>query len=50
VLAKAGDLAAILDPISRPPMWLFIDENSPPEPRREEVLYPALEDFDAGTS
>ena len=44
VLAKAGDLAAILTNLSRNDV-LFIDEIHRLQPAVEEVLYPALEDF-----
>ena len=44
VLAKAGDLAAILTSLDRNDV-LFIDEIHRLQPAVEEVLYPALEDF-----
>ena len=44
VLAKAGDLAAILTNLERDDV-LFIDEIHRLNPAVEEVLYPALEDF-----
>ncbi|PQO24033.1 Holliday junction branch migration DNA helicase RuvB [Rhodobacteraceae bacterium WD3A24] len=44
VLAKAGDLAAILTNLE-PRDVLFIDEIHRLSPAVEEVLYPALEDF-----
>ncbi|MCC5971510.1 MAG: Holliday junction branch migration DNA helicase RuvB [Pararhodobacter sp.] len=44
VLAKAGDLAAILTNLE-PRDVLFIDEIHRLNPAVEEVLYPALEDF-----
>ena len=44
VLAKAGDLAAILTNLERNDV-LFIDEIHRLNPAVEEVLYPALEDF-----
>ncbi len=45
VLAKAGDLAAILTNLE-PRDVLFIDEIHRLNPAVEEVLYPALEDFE----
>ena len=45
VLAKAGDLAAILTNLE-PRDVLFIDEVHRLNPAVEEVLYPALEDFE----
>ncbi len=45
VLAKAGDLAAILTNLERNDV-LFIDEIHRLNPIVEEVLYPALEDFE----
>ncbi len=45
VLAKAGDLAAILTNLE-PRDVLFIDEIHRMNPAVEEVLYPALEDFE----
>lgn len=45
VLAKAGDLAAILTNLE-PRDVLFIDEIHRLNPTVEEVLYPALEDFE----
>ena len=45
VLAKAGDLAAILTNLE-PRDVLFIDEIHRLSPVVEEVLYPALEDFE----
>ncbi len=45
VLAKAGDLAAILTNLDRNDV-LFIDEIHRLNPVVEEVLYPALEDFE----
>ncbi len=45
VLAKAGDLAAILTNLERRDV-LFIDEIHRLNPAVEEVLYPALEDFE----
>ena len=45
VLAKAGDLAAILTNLE-PHDVLFIDEIHRLNPAVEEVLYPALEDFE----
>jgi Holliday junction DNA helicase RuvB len=44
VLAKAGDLAAILTNL-QPHDVLFIDEIHRLNPAVEEILYPALEDF-----
>jgi Holliday junction DNA helicase RuvB len=44
VLAKAGDLAAILTNL-QPRDVLFIDEIHRLQPAIEEVLYPAMEDF-----
>jgi Holliday junction DNA helicase RuvB len=44
VLAKAGDLAAILTNLERNDV-LFIDEIHRLNPAVEEVLYPAMEDF-----
>src|ERR1700750_2818878 len=44
VLAKAGDLAAILTNLE-PRDVLFIDEIHRLSPAVEEVLYPAMEDF-----
>ena len=44
VLAKAGDLAAILTNLE-PRDVLFIDEIHRLQPAIEEVLYPAMEDF-----
>ena len=44
VLAKAGDLAAILTNLDKNDV-LFIDEIHRLQPAVEEVLYPALEDF-----
>ncbi len=44
VLAKAGDLAAILTNLEKRDV-LFIDEIHRLNPAVEEVLYPALEDF-----
>ena len=45
VLAKAGDLAAILTNLEARDV-LFIDEVHRLNPAVEEVLYPALEDFE----
>ncbi len=45
VLAKAGDLAAILTNLEKRDV-LFIDEIHRLNPAVEEVLYPALEDFE----
>ena len=45
VLAKAGDLAAILTNLERNDV-LFIDEIHRLSPVVEEVLYPAMEDFE----
>ncbi|MCW1952378.1 MAG: AAA family ATPase, partial [Octadecabacter sp.] len=45
VLAKAGDLAAILTNLDARDV-LFIDEIHRLNPAVEEVLYPALEDFE----
>ena len=45
VLAKAGDLAAILTNLEARDV-LFIDEIHRLNPVVEEVLYPALEDFE----
>ncbi|MEM7074538.1 MAG: Holliday junction branch migration DNA helicase RuvB [Pseudomonadota bacterium] len=45
VLAKAGDLAAILSNLERNDV-LFIDEIHRLNPAVEEVLYPAMEDFE----
>ena len=45
VLAKAGDLAAILTNLERNDV-LFIDEIHRLNPAVEEVLYPAMEDFE----
>ncbi len=45
VLAKAGDLAAILTNLEARDV-LFIDESHRLNPAVEEVLYPALEDFE----
>src|SRR6056297_3016121 len=45
VLAKAGDLAAILTKLERNDV-LFIDEIHRLNPAVEEVLYPAMEDFE----
>ena len=45
VLAKAGDLAAILTNLDANDV-LFIDEIHRLNPAVEEVLYPALEDFE----
>ncbi|MDE0209734.1 MAG: Holliday junction branch migration DNA helicase RuvB [Boseongicola sp.] len=45
VLAKAGDLAAILTNLEARDV-LFIDENHRLHPAVEEVLYPAMEDFE----
>ncbi|TCO72974.1 Holliday junction branch migration DNA helicase RuvB [Rhodovulum euryhalinum] len=45
VLAKAGDLAAILTNLDKRDV-LFIDEIHRLNPAVEEVLYPALEDFE----
>ena len=45
VLAKAGDLAAILTNLERNDV-LFIDEIHRLNPVIEEVLYPAMEDFE----
>ena len=45
VLAKAGDLAAILTNLDRGDV-LFIDEIHRMNPVVEEVLYPAMEDFE----
>ena len=45
VLAKAGDLAAILTNLERGDV-LFIDEIHRLNPVVEEVLYPAMEDFE----
>ncbi|MGB1236430.1 MAG: AAA family ATPase, partial [Planktomarina sp.] len=45
VLAKAGDLAAILTNLDERDV-LFIDEIHRLNPVVEEVLYPALEDFE----
>lgn len=44
ILSKAGDLAAILTNI-QPHDVLFIDEIHRMNPQVEEVLYPAMEDF-----
>ncbi len=44
VIAKAGDLAAILTNL-QPKDVLFIDEIHRLQPAIEEVLYPAMEDF-----
>jgi Holliday junction DNA helicase RuvB len=44
VIAKAGDLAAILTNL-QPKDVLFIDEIHRLQPSIEEVLYPAMEDF-----
>ena len=44
VIAKAGDLAAILTNL-QPRDVLFIDEIHRLQPAIEEVLYPAMEDF-----
>jgi holliday junction DNA helicase RuvB len=44
VLAKAGDLAAILTNL-QPRDVLFIDEIHRLQPAIEEILYPAMEDF-----
>ncbi|HCY47112.1 MAG TPA: Holliday junction branch migration DNA helicase RuvB, partial [Alphaproteobacteria bacterium] len=44
VIAKAGDLAAILTNL-QPRDVLFIDEIHRLAPAVEEVLYPAMEDF-----
>ena len=45
VLAKAGDLAAILTNLEKNDV-LFIDEIHRLNPVVEEILYPALEDFE----
>src|SRR6201994_2569233 len=45
VIAKAGDLAAILTNL-QPRDVLFIDEIHRLQPAIEEVLYPAMEDFE----
>ncbi|HEX4636429.1 MAG TPA: Holliday junction branch migration DNA helicase RuvB, partial [Rhizomicrobium sp.] len=45
VLAKAGDLAAILTNLE-PRDVLFIDENHRLNPAVEEILYPAMEDYE----
>ena len=45
VLARAGDLAAILTNLDARDV-LFIDEIHRMNPAVEEVLYPALEDFE----
>src|SRR5690606_586036 len=45
VLAKAGDLAAILTNLDARDV-LFIDEIHRLNPAVEEILYPALEDFE----
>ncbi|HUO97799.1 MAG TPA: AAA family ATPase, partial [Rhizomicrobium sp.] len=45
VLAKAGDLAAILTNLE-PRDVLFIDEIHRLNPAVEEILYPAMEDFE----
>ena len=45
VLAKAGDLAAILTNLDERDV-LFIDEIHRMNPAVEEILYPALEDFE----
>ncbi len=45
VLAKAGDLAAILTNLERNDV-LFIDEIHRMNPAVEEVLYPAMEDYE----
>src|SRR5437868_4904900 len=45
VLAKAGDLAAILTNLE-PRDVLFIDEIHRLNPAVEEILYPAMEDYD----
>jgi Holliday junction DNA helicase RuvB len=45
VLAKAGDLAAILTNLEARDV-LFIDEIHRLNPAVEEVLYPAMEDFE----
>ncbi|MDD8024608.1 MAG: Holliday junction branch migration DNA helicase RuvB [Paracoccaceae bacterium] len=45
VLARAGDLAAILTNLERNDV-LFIDEIHRMNPAVEEVLYPAMEDFE----
>src|ERR1700744_4621881 len=47
VLAKAGDLAAILTNLE-PRDVLFIDEIHRLNPAVEEILYPAMEDFELG--
>lgn len=44
IIAKAGDLAAILTNL-QPNDVLFIDEIHRMNPKIEEVLYPAMEDF-----
>src|SRR3978361_1820741 len=44
VIAKAGDLAAILTNL-QPKDVLFIDEIHRLQPAIEEILYPAMEDF-----
>ena len=44
VIAKAGDLAALLTNLE-PRDVLFIDEIHPLNPAVEEILYPAMEDF-----
>ena len=45
VIAKAGDLAAILTNL-QPRDVLFIDEIHRLNPAVEEILYPAMEDFE----
>src|SRR5258706_12932624 len=45
ILAKAGDLAAILTNLE-PRDVLFIDEIHRLNPAVEEILYPAMEDFE----
>ena len=45
VLERPGDLAALLDAISKTNDVLFVDEIHRLSPIVEEVLYPALEDF-----
>src|SRR5712691_7306597 len=44
VIAKAGDLAALLTNLEARDV-LFIDEIHRPNPAVEEILYPAMEDF-----
>jgi len=44
VLERPGDLAALLTNLERNDV-LFIDEIPPAQPVVEEILYPALEDY-----